>query len=243
MTPVPIADLDDVIERRVLFGHQSVGGNILDGVRDLLLEAGRHWPIVEVGAAIPDGGALVHARVGTNEQPLTKCTDFRRIVDEGLAGPVDVAVLKFCYIDVQPTTDVAALCDRYRAMLEDLARRHASTVFVPVTVPQGHAEGGLGVLARELLGRTNQAKTKNVARHAFNERLRQSWTISPLFDLAVSEATRPDGSRDTFTYRGSTAENLVAAYTDDGGHLNAVGRRAVAADFLRTLAAAVRSHR
>ena len=37
---------------------------------------------------------------------------------------------------------------------------------------------------RELLGRPNQAKLKNLARHAFNERLRQSWTTAPLFDLA-----------------------------------------------------------
>jgi lysophospholipase L1-like esterase len=94
-----------------------------------------------------------------------------------------------------------------------------------------------------MLGRPNHGKLTNIARHRFNDWLRQGWTISPLFDLAASEATRPDGSRETFTYRGATAENLVAAYTDDGGHLNADGRRAVAAAFLRTLAAALRSRR
>jgi lysophospholipase L1-like esterase len=88
-----------------------------------------------------------------------------------------------------------------------------------------------------MLGRANQAKLKNIARHAFNERLRQSWTISPLFDLARAEATAPDGSRDTFTYRSSESENLVGSYTDDGGHLNGAGQRAVAKAFLQTLAA------
>ena len=141
-------DFDDVIERRVFFGHQSVGGNILDGVRDLLRESGRDWPIAELGAQHPDGGALIHARVGRNEQPLTKCDDFRRILDDGRAGHVDVAVLKFCYIDVHAQTDTAALCDRYRATLEDMARRHPDTVFVPVTVPLRHAEGGPGVWVR-----------------------------------------------------------------------------------------------
>ena len=34
----------------LFFGHQSVGANIPHGVRDLLNEAGRDWPIVELGA-------------------------------------------------------------------------------------------------------------------------------------------------------------------------------------------------
>jgi len=243
MTSVTLADLDDMIARRVFFGHQSVGDNILDGVRDLLRDSGRDWPIVELGAEVPDGGALIHARVGRNEQPLTKCDDFRRILDEGRVGRVDVAVLKFCYIDVQPQTETTALCDRYRTTLEEMARRHPHTAFVPVTVPLRHAEGGPGVFVREMLGRPNHAKLANLARHAFNEWLRQGWTMSPLFDLAASESTRADGTRETFTYRGTTAENLVGAYTDDGGHLNVAGRRAVAADFLRVLAAAARVQR
>ncbi|HTM34251.1 MAG TPA: hypothetical protein VL263_23230 [Vicinamibacterales bacterium] len=238
MSAAPMADLDTLVNRRVFFGHQSVGANILDGVRDLLNDAGRNWPIIELGADSPTGGALMHAKVGTNQQPLTKCDDFRRIIDERLRGEVDVAVLKFCYIDIEPTTDYAMLCDRYRATLEELAARHPNTVFVPATVPLGHAKRGLDILAREMLGRANQAKLKNLARHAFNERLRQSWTISPLFDLARAEATAADGTRDTFTYRGSASENLVGSYTDDGGHLNTTGRRAVAAAFLQTLAAA-----
>ena len=62
---------------------------------------------------------------------------------------------------------------------------------------------------------------------------------------ATSATSRPfaarlnaDGTLETFTYRGGTSENLVGAYTDDGGHLNANGRRVVAAAFLQTLAAA-----
>ena len=234
-------DFRGLTERRLFFGHQSVGENILDGVRDLLEETPHDWPIVTLDEIPQVGGALIHARVGTNERPLTKCDDFRRIVDERLGGQVDIAVLKFCYVDIEPTTDYASLCDRYSATLEELAQRHPATVFVPVTVPLGHAKRGFDVLAREMLGRTNQAKVRNLARHAFNERLRQSWTRSPVFDLASAEATAPDGTCETFSYRGETAENLVGAYTDDGGHLNAVGRRAVAAAFLHTLAAAARS--
>ncbi len=237
MPAVPLPDLDRLLSRRVLFGHQSVGANILEGVVDLLREAGRDWPIVDVGAGAGTGGALLHARVGRNEQPLTKCADFVRLLDEGRAPGIEVALLKFCYIDVSPTTDVAGLFDRYRTTLDELSARHPPVTFVPVTVPLRHAEGGFGVWAREMLGRQNRAKAANLARQQFNQRLRQAWSGRPLFDLAAAEATNPAGQRETTPYDGGEVENLVAAYTDDGGHLNAAGRRVVAAAFLRTLAA------
>jgi hypothetical protein len=235
------ADLSALIDRRVFFGHQSVGGNILDGVADWQRETGLAWPVATPDAMPHEGGALVHATVGQNGDPRSKCDDFRRLVDAGTPGRVDVATLKFCYVDVQQESEAAALCDAYIATLEDLARRHAGTVFVPATVPLTHAEGGVGVVVRELLGRPNTHKARNLARQAFNDRLRTRWTASPLFDLAAAESTRPDGTRETTTYRGRRAENLVAAYADDGRHLNAAGRRPVAAAFLHTLATAARA--
>jgi hypothetical protein len=237
----PTVALRELATRRVFFGHQSVGGNILDGVRDWLRESGVSWPIVAPAEAPHEGGALIHATVGHNAQPVTKCADFRRLLDGGTLGQVDVAVLKFCYVDVQRDDEVNVLGDEYRATLEDLARRHPATVVVPVSVPLTHVEGGLGVVARELLGRPNPSKLRNLARQSFNDQLRHRWSATPIFDLAAAESRRPDGATYMFTYQGRRAENLVAAYTDDGRHLNATGRRTVAAAFVRTLAAAVRA--
>lgn len=236
MTLDPSSALRALATRRVFFGHQSVGGNLLDGVRDWLRQSGSAWPIVEPAEAPRDGGALIHAAVGHNGKPSTKCADFRQWLDGGTLGRVDVAVLKYCYVDVQDASDASALVREYCDTLEGLARRHPATVVVPVTVPLTHAEGGLGVVARELLGRPNPSKLKNLVRQAFNDALRQGWSSSPIFDLATAESTRPDGTPDAFTYKGRRGQNLVAAYTDDGRHLNAVGRRAVAAAFVQTLA-------
>lgn len=240
MSSEPAAALRSLSPRRVFFGHQSVGGNILDGVREWLGETGISWPVVEPATAPPDTGALIHATVGVNAQPRTKCDDFRRLIDGGTLGRVDVAVLKFCYVDVQEEGDAVSLADDYRDVLEDLARRHPATVFVPVTVPLTHAESGLGVVARELLGRPNGAKLRNLARQAFNDRLRKEWSATPIFDLAAIESTDRSGGTNTFVYQGRRAQNLVAGYTDDGGHLNATGRRVAATAFVQTLAAAVR---
>jgi hypothetical protein len=239
------AGLDRLARQRIFFAHQSVGANILDGVRDLLREAGRDVAIAEWGQSpSPNGGkpggVVWHAKVGRNEEPSSKCEDFRRLLDEELAGQVDIALLKFCYIDINQRTDVAQLFDQYQRTLQDLSRRHPSVTFVPVTAPLRHAAGGLGIWLREQLGRPNRSKRDNLARHAFNVRLRERYAGTPVFDLAAAEATRPDGRRETFTYESTTAESLVGGYTDDGGHLNAAGRRAVAADFVRALAAAAR---
>ena len=186
------------------------------------------------------GGVLVHAKIGRNEDPSSKCDDFRRIIDQGLAGPVDIALFKLCYIDIHPGTDVDALASAYVSCLDELSQRHPETIFLPVTAPLRQTPGGPGVWARELLGRTNHTKVANARRHAFNERLRTRYAGRPLFDLAASEATDPNGRRATFVLDGKTCESLHAAYTDDGGHLNAAGRAAAAIVFVHALADAVR---
>jgi lysophospholipase L1-like esterase len=238
------SDLDTLARHRIFFAHQSVGANILDGLRDLLREHGRDFVIAEWGRspapsdAAKPGGVLWHARVGRNEEPASKCEHFSRLLDEELAGQVDIALLKFCYIDINQRTDVARLFDQYQQTFQDLARRHPSVTFVPVTAPLRHAASGPGIWLRERLGLPNRSKRDNLARQAFNVRLRERYAGTPLFDLAAAEATRPDGRREVFTYESTTAESLVGGYTDDGGHLNAAGRRAVAAAFVRALKAA-----
>jgi lysophospholipase L1-like esterase len=58
-----------------------------------------------------------------------------------------------------------------------------------------------------------------------------------LFDLALVEATRPDGQRQVVEWKGRAVEAMTPAYTDDGGHLNAEGRRRVASALVTFLAA------
>jgi hypothetical protein len=191
-------------------------------------------------SAAPGRALLTHGTIGRNQDPASKCDDFRRVIDQRLAGPVDIALFKFCYVDIHPGTDVEALAAMYMSCLDGLAQSHPETVFLPVTVPIRQTPSGPGVWARELLGRTNQAKVANARRYAFNQRLRSRYAGRPLFDLAAIEATGPNGRRETFALAGTSGESLRAAYTDDGGHLNATGRSAAAIEFLHALSSAVR---
>lgn len=235
-------DLRAVSESRVYFGHQSVGRNILDGLEDL--QRGLGQPVVRVvelgsAGAVDDRSILLHGKVGQNERPATKCEDFRCILDQELRGRVDVALFKFCYVDFNDTSDVAAIFDVYARTMDDLKRRHPAVVFVHVTAPLRTVDRGPGVWIRELLGRRNRGKHANVRRGEFNRLLRERYAGEPVFDLAESMSTDAAGRRESFRLDGAEHPALVPAYTDDGGHLNAVGRIHAAAAFVHAIAGAL----
>ena len=236
------ADLRAVSKARVYFGHQSVGRNILDGLEDLQRGLGESAVrVVELGSAsvADDRGILLHGNVGQNERPATKCEDFQRILDQELKGRVDVALFKFCYVDFNDTSDVAAIFDVYSRTLDDLKRRHPEVVFVHVTAPLRTIDRGPGVWMRELLGRRNRSKHANARRGEFNRLLKERYAGEPVFDLAATISTDPDGRRESFRLEGAEHHALVPAYTDDGGHLNAVGRTYAAAAFVHAIAEAL----
>jgi lysophospholipase L1-like esterase len=222
----------------VFFGHQSVGENVLEGIEDLQRGAAAPLTIAALdNGAGPAPGTLLHARIGRNEEPVTKFEAFERILEVQPAGAIDMALMKLCYIDIGEHTDVERLFDGYRTVLERLRQRHPETTFVHVTVPLRHCTGGFGVWLRERLGKPNRCKLANVRRHEYNTLVRRVCPPEPVFDLAALESTHTGGRRQTFAHGGRQVDNLIAAYTDDGGHLNAEGRRLVAGGLLGCLAA------
>jgi hypothetical protein len=75
-----------------------------------------------------------------------------------------------------------------------------------------------------------------MVRTRFNDILRKYYSEKePFFDLAKAESTFPDGKRETFEVDGKTYEAMVPMYSDDGGHLNELGRSHIAVLFLLTL--------
>ena len=230
-------DLEALRRRTVLFGHQSVGNDLLAGLADLAAEAElplRVTPLV--GAGELPAGTLGHALVPENGQPLRKLEAFERLLGPGPA-PVEVALLKLCYVDVTEGTDVQALFERYRDTLAALRARHPATTFVRVTVPLTAVPTGPKAFLKRLLGRDRHAPD-DARREEFNALVRGAWRgPEPLFDLARIESTWPDGRPETFDVGGWSGPALVPAYTDDGGHLNATGRRRAARELVRILAA------
>jgi hypothetical protein len=225
----PRSDLARVAAARIFFGHQSVGMNILGGLKALAAEEGVALRIVESArGADLEPGTVAHAFIGKNGDPRGKLEAFEAAMAAFSGRDPDVALMKFCFVDFAADTDVAALFDRYQATMARLKAAHPRTVFVHLTVPLTTTGHGPRDFLKRLLGRTTSAAV-NARREAFSDLLRSRYGgREPLFDLAREESTAPDGQRETGTWGGRPVPALVPAYTDDGGHLDAVGARRVA---------------
>jgi len=225
-------------EVAIFFGHRSVGNNIVDGIRDLMDSHGfLNLRINETKAADRvDGAMLVHAPVGRNLEPESKIAEFKRIMEGGLGEKVDIAFFKFCFADIVSHSNPDAILAAYCETMEALKARFPEVVFVHVTVPlcapPKTAKGILKANVKRVLGRSTVLDDNRV-RARYNELLRERFSgKEPLFDLALYETLGPDGLQHSSLWRGHEVPVLVQSYTDDGGHLNVLGRRHVVEQLL-----------
>jgi hypothetical protein len=232
------AEFERIAARRIFFGHQSVGANLLDGMRQLAAAAGVPIRIAETSTASGVArGTLGHAFIAENGNPTLKLQNFALAVGTRQAG-VDIALVKFCYLDFTPNTDASALFARYRAAIERLRAGNPGTTFVHVTAPLTDVQRGPKALLKRLLGRPPYGVLENVRREEYNALLRQAYRgREPIFDLAQVESTGPDGTAVTVEWAGYRAPAMAPQYTEDGGHLNAAGRLRAARELVAVLAA------
>jgi hypothetical protein len=226
--------------KKIFFGHQSVGDNIVQGIRDLMA-ADPHLKINIVTSADPQsvpGFAFVEAHVGANRNPQSKNEAFAAILDKGLGGQGGIAFYKYCYIDFSSSTDVQQVFDNYRKGIADLRQKYPSLTIVHSTVPlmaeepSGTMKDRIKTILRRVSGRD-----PNVKRNQFNQLLRQAYGgRDPIFDIAEVESTHFDGSRSYFMRGVQKIYTLAPEFTNDGGHLNEIGRRAAAEQLLLVLA-------
>jgi lysophospholipase L1-like esterase len=233
---VSSASLARLAEARVYFGHQSVGRNIVDGLRDL--GAGRNGSqprIVQSRERISTTPALVEFTIGENGRPESKMKDFAAALQQIDDRAAAIAMFKYCYLDITPETNVELLFESHRKALEEMRARHPNLTFVHVTAPLTRLESGPRFIAKRLLGKPT-TRDANVKRNRFNAMLREEYVGEPMFDLAMVESTRPDGSKSFFNQGTDVVYTLAPELTDDGGHLNAAGRRAAAEEFAAVIA-------
>lgn len=229
--------------KRIYFGHQSVGGNIMQGVSDLVAADPRLGLRVLDRLPADSAGVFLHGDVGQNGHPARKTDDFEHHLESGAEGRLDIAFHKYCFADIVDTTDVEAVFRHYRDTMRKLETEYPAVTFVHVTAPLVRVQSGPRALLKKLMGQAPGRYASNFKRQEFNERMRREYGgKEPLFDLAAVESTRPDGSRETISHGGRTAYALYPGYTDDGSHLNASGRRRAAEELLALLAGLPAGH-
>lgn len=215
---------------RILFCHQSVGADLLEGLREIGGElqcvGADSLPAHDPGATL-----LATARVGRNGDPASKWQAFAGLLT-AQAGRVDFALMKLCYVDILDLASVDRVFAGYQDAMREIGARHPQLRLGHVTVPLRARPQGLGASVRRALGRRDTEHARNRARAAFNERLRLAYGDGALFDLARIEANGPGARPASWREGGHEVPALAPEYSRDGGHLNSLGRRVAARAFL-----------
>lgn len=226
-------------QKKIYFGHQSVGFNIIDGIKDVMKEHPEiKLNIVEsADASDLKVGTFEHSRVGKNVDPRSKVEEFTRFVEQGIGKNADFSALKFCYVDVRADTKVKNVLKDYESFMEKVEKEFPKMTIVHFTVPLTRTKTTWKTIVKKIIGRKTWEYDDNIKRNEYNEMLLKEYEgKEPVFDLAKIESTYPDGRRATFTKDGKTYYSLVPEYTSDGGHLNELGRKIVAEQLLIFLA-------
>lgn len=223
--------------RRVYFGHQSVGANVVAGLEELLAaQPALGLKVVQTKEpSVLAGPAFVHFYAGRNEHPDEKNADFLKVLDARPAPDGGIALLKYCYVDMTAGTDVARLFADYQRVVAEARRKHPDVTIVHVTMPLTTVESSSKATIKRLLGKST-VRGVNAKRNAYNAMLRKAYAGEPIFDIAELESTHADGSRSFVTVDGDTVFTLADEYTYDGGHLNGRAQRLAAERLLSVLA-------
>lgn len=223
-------------DKKIYFGHQSVGLNMLDGLEQVL--NGRNNGTMTIEKIDKDsnvsGPALYHSFIGYNEKTDSKLEDFHYYVESVFGGNLDVALMKFCYLDIEAYTDVDSLYDNYKATIDTLESRFPDIRFVHMTVPLRGLQKGPKAWVKRVLGKPVVGYEDNRKRERFNAMVRRDYGEN-LFDIALLESTRQSGERALVEVGGQQVPYLASEYTDDGGHLNDVSKKLIAEEFLKFL--------
>lgn len=229
-------DLDKFSGSKVLFGHQSVGSNILYGISALFDGRESSPRILETRDAIGDGRPFcAHTHIGSNGDPQAKLDDFAAIIGGPLGAESEVALLKLCYADIVAATDVPAVFEQYARIMTRLEDQRPATKFLYTTVPIT-TDRSWKTKVKALLGGGNQmGPADNIARRRYNDLVRDRYGASGrLFDIAAVESARSRA-----TNRTHDGERYVVLHPDlasDAGHLNERGARAAATELVRVIA-------
>ncbi len=226
-------------QKKIFFGHQSVGIDLMNGIVDVMAEN----PQISLNILdeAPGGelasGVFFHARVGKNRQPETKVAAFINVIDRQMKGKLDAAFLKFCYVDAKNDTDVIGLLGKYQEAVRNLHVKYPDLKIIHFTMPLKMQQMTWKTKVKSWLGRDVWEVADNVKRNEFNKLLLTEYRgKEPVFDIAAYEAISVDGAEETFKNKGVKYYSLRKEYTDDGGHLNSFGRKIVAEQLLIFLA-------
>ena len=250
ISPLPLkafdpACLKTLSRSRIFFAHMSVGYNILDGIAAIGQDTPGSPALVETDdpSQMASPG-LYHARLGFNGDPAAKIRSFESQVAKIASACPDIVLMKLCYVDIIAGRNARDLFESYRQSMDRLEKQYPDIRFIHCTVPLTSepttVKRKIKSAVKSLLGKTTWVHD-NTARMEFTTRLRQQYPPDRIFDIAMAESLTPETRLCHVPSGGIQVPVLYRAYTDDGGHLNTLGRRPLAEHFLMTLGESLHS--
>lgn len=220
------------MSRRVIFAHQSVGWQVIQGTERLADDLGQPDPLVvdvEADPIPPTGGYLGHWYVWENGDGIGKVAEFDSMIRGGLHAAADVFVLKFCYADLRSGSGYtpAQLFAAYETVLDALIADYPGKTFIPAT--------------ETIVMEADEDGPANTLRMTYNELVRAKYaSTGRLWDIARALSTDPAGNRVTSVVSGQTVEHLYSGYASaDQEHISgpdSIGRKTAATPLLLILA-------
>jgi len=230
--------MNEVSKQMVIFGHQSVGRNMLAGVSQWEESEGVILNTVTTREVSDHTESVfIDFSVGTNLKPITKIDDFVSVLEGIPDETVCSAFFKFCYVDVDGNTNVDELFTYYKEKMYALKDLKPNVTIVLFTCPLRTVQDGLKARAKKALKRLPTGTADNIKRNAFNDLINNDMSGDfSVFDLAKVESTLTNGKESTFSSEGVEYRCLAEGYSTDGGHLNDLGARIAAYNLIAFLA-------
>jgi hypothetical protein len=239
MSKIPETAWKELSQKKIFFGHQSVGDNIIDGINKVM-QSNNSITLNILKTTDPQSfnrPVFAHSSIGKNDYPESKIEAFQEYMQKGIGDHADIAFFKFCFWDIRNKKDIKEIFNKYKETLSALTARYPKTKFVHLTVPLMSYQNGFKDKIKRMLNKPIESDLDNMRRNELNEMIRKEYGgREPVFDIAQIESTLPDSTCTSFSKGGKKYDYLASEYTNDGGHLNDVGKRIVAEQLLIFLA-------
>ena len=222
------------MDKKVFFGHQSVGQNIIEGIQLLItgISVSRVDTRKMTDLNIFEDPVIAHAPIGENGNPSSKYEDFKILLDSGIGDRVDVAGMKLCYLDISRKTDVQDLFNKYKDMVVHINSKYPKLKIIHFATPLTVKSNPVKDLMKKIMGKEDIWREANRNRIRYNDLLRAEYKNDTVFNLDMIEACGDDSPPL------KTIDNnysLDKRFASDWGHLNDLGKKVVAGKFLRFL--------
>src|SRR5262249_26492558 len=157
LNTISISPWKQLSQKKIYFGHQSVGNNILDGIRDVMKDNPQIALNITESSSMADlkRPIFAHSMVGKNSDPKSKIDEFSRNLRAGIGDEADIVFLKLCFVDILPQTDTVKVFEYYKQTMEEMKHKFPKTTFIHFTVPLTTRQIWLKEFVKTLIGKMN----------------------------------------------------------------------------------------